>query len=185
MSPEPDWARLARQTIRTTKTAPPTSATTTPIDAPTSTSPNQSYNVLRLTQLPARALSIMSKKMFGTSVGPVEGSPAGQHHQILLGTLEYTVVAFQLAKPVATPARFVRVAGESAKDDDTRRKHEEEAETAAVTAIGLQMAVMNFATGALVIARRFLDGRKVWRLTLGLTVHKNGSEMRFTLRLSV
>ncbi|CAE7232152.1 unnamed protein product, partial [Rhizoctonia solani] len=208
---ELDHARLARPTIRTTKTAPPTTATTAPIDVPISASPSRGNNIPHPSPAStpasalARALGIASKKLFGTSAsshsgssaGPVEGSPAGQRRQILLppttepdneeelllGTLEdlaqkaetiaawadakYTVVASRPTKPIADPARFARAAGESAKGAETRRKHETEIETAAVTAIGLYMAVMSFATGAIVIARRFLDGREGVEVSAG------------------
>lgn len=133
----------------------------------------------------------------GSSAGPAEGSPAGQRRQILLpttiepdpeeehllGTLEdlaqkaetisawadtkYTVVASRPSKPIADPARFARAAGESAQGAETRRKQEVEIEMAAVTAIGLYMAVMSFATGAIVIARRFLDGREGVEVSAG------------------
>ncbi|KAG8761945.1 Serine/threonine-protein kinase [Ceratobasidium sp. 423] len=208
---ELDHARLARPTIRTTKSTPPTSATTAPIDVPTSASPTRANGLPQPSPAStpasalARALNLASKKLFGTSAsshsgssaGPAEGSPAGQRRQILLpptrepdaeeelllGTLEdlaqkaetiaawadskYTVVASRPTKPIADPARFERAAGESAKGAETRRKHEVEIELAAVTAIGLYMAVMSFATGAIVIARRFLDGREGVEVSAG------------------
>ncbi|KAJ1301060.1 hypothetical protein OPQ81_003478 [Rhizoctonia solani] len=208
---ELDRARLTRPTIRTTKSTPPTSATTAPIDVPNSASPTHANGVPQPSPAStpasalARALNLASKKLFGTSAsshsgssaGPVEGSPAGQRRQILLppttepdpeeehllGTLEdlaqkaetiaawadtkYTLVASRPTKPIADPARFARAAGESAKGAETRRKHEVEIEMAAVTAIGLYMAVMSFATGAIVIARRFLDGREGMEVSAG------------------
>ncbi|CAE6406192.1 hypothetical protein ACGC1H_006312 [Rhizoctonia solani] len=208
---ELDHARLARPTIRTTKSTPTTTATTAPIDVPTSASPSRGNNIPHPSPAStpasalARALNIASKKLFGasasshsgSSAGPIEGSPAGQRRQILLppttepdaeeelllGTLEdlaqkaetiaawadtkYTVVASRPTKPIADPARFTRAAGESAKGAETRRKHEVEIEMAAVTAIGLYMAVMSFATGAIVIARRFLDGREGVEVSAG------------------
>ncbi|CAE6514129.1 unnamed protein product [Rhizoctonia solani] len=208
---ELDHARLARPTIRTTKSTPPTSATTAPIDVPTSASPSRGNGLPQPSPAStpanalARALNLASKKLFGTSAsshsgssaGPAEGSPAGQRRQILLppttepdveeehllGTLEdlaqkaetiaawadakYTVVASRPTKPIADPARFERAAGESAKGAETRRKHEVEIELSAVTAIGLYMAVMSFATGAIVIARRFLDGREGVEVSAG------------------
>ncbi|KAH7337686.1 kinase-like domain-containing protein [Rhizoctonia solani] len=207
---ELDHARLARPTIRTTKSTP-TSATTAPIDVPTSASPSRGNAIPHPSPAStpasalARALGIASKKLFGTSAsshsgssaGPAEGSPAGQRRQILLppttepdqeeelllGTLEdlaqkaefiaawadqkYTLVASRPSKPIADPARFERAAGESVKGAETRRKHEVEVEMSAVTAIGLYMAVMSFATGAIVIARRFLDGREGVEVSAG------------------
>ncbi|CAE6467887.1 unnamed protein product [Rhizoctonia solani] len=207
---ELDHARLTRPTVRTTKSTP-TSATTAPINVPTSASPSRGNNIPQPSPAStpanalARALNLASKKLFGTSAsshsgssaGPAESSPAGQRRQILLppttgpdaeeelllGTLEdiaqkaetiaawadtkYTVVASRPTKPIADPARFTRAAGESAKGAEARRKHEVEIEMAAVTAIGLYMAVMSFATGAIVIARRFLDGREGAQVSAG------------------
>ncbi|ELU36608.1 serine/threonine kinase [Rhizoctonia solani AG-1 IA] len=209
---ELDHARLARPTIRTTKSTPPTSATIAPIDVPASASPTRASGLHQPSPAStpasalARALNLASKKLFGTSAsshhsgssaGPVEGSPAGQRRQILLppttepdpeeehllGTLEdlaqkaetiaawadskYTLVDARPSKPIADPARFARAVGETAKGAETRRKHEVEVEMAAVTAIGLYMAVMSFATGAIVIARRFLDGREGAEVSAG------------------
>ncbi|CAE6446750.1 unnamed protein product [Rhizoctonia solani] len=209
---ELDHARLARPTIRTTKSTPPTSATIAPIDVPTSASPTRVNGVHQPSPAStpasalARALNLASKKLFGTSAsshhsgssaGPAEGSPAGQRRQILLppttepdpeeehllGTLEdlaqkaetiaawadskYTLVDARPTKPIADPTRFARAAGESVKGAETRRKHEVEVEMAAVTAIGLYMAVMSFSTGAIVIARRFLDGREGVEVSAG------------------
>ncbi|CCO31320.1 hypothetical protein BN14_05359 [Rhizoctonia solani AG-1 IB] len=96
---ELDHARLARPTIRTTKSTPPTSATIAPIDVPTSASPTRVNGVHQPSPAStpasalARALNLASKKLFGTSAsshhsgssaGPAEGSPAGQRRQILL-----------------------------------------------------------------------------------------------------
>ncbi|QRV98918.1 unc51-like kinase [Ceratobasidium sp. AG-Ba] len=115
-------------------------------------------------------------------------SPSGQRRQVLLprevdpaeeellGVMEdlaqkaqvilewadtkYEFVAGRPHKPIADPARFVRNEGETAKVADARRKQEAEVEVAAVQAIALYMAVMSFATGAIVIARRFLDEKE-------------------------
>ncbi|CAE6492256.1 unnamed protein product [Rhizoctonia solani] len=167
---ELDHARLTRPTIRTTKSTPPTSATTAPIDVPTSASPSRANNI---PQPAGQRRQILL---------PPTTEPDGEE-ELLLGTLEdlaqkaetiaawadtkYTVVASRPTKPIADPARFARAAGESAKGAETRRKHEVEVEMAAVTAIGLYMAVMSFATGAIVIARRFLDGREGVEVSAG------------------
>ncbi|KAG8719177.1 Serine/threonine-protein kinase [Ceratobasidium sp. 395] len=115
----------------------------------------------------------------------IEGSPSSQRRQILLarevdpaeeellGVLEdlaqkaqvilewadakYALVAGRPHKPIPDPARFVRGEGETAKVAEARRKQEVEVEVSAVQAISLYMAVMSFATGAIVVARRFLD----------------------------
>ncbi|KAG8737194.1 Serine/threonine-protein kinase [Ceratobasidium sp. 414] len=117
----------------------------------------------------------------------IEGSPSSQRRQILLarevdpaeeellGVLEdlaqkaqaimewadtkYALVAGRPHKPIPDPARFVRGEGESAKGAEVRRKQEVEVEVAAVQAISLYMAVMSFATAAIVVARRFLDDK--------------------------
>ncbi|KAG9091100.1 Serine/threonine-protein kinase [Ceratobasidium sp. 370] len=117
----------------------------------------------------------------------IEGSPSSQRRQIflarevdpaeeeLLGVMEdlaqkaqvimewadtkYALVAGRPHKPIPDPARFVRGEGESAKGAEARRKQEVEVEVAAVQAISLYMAVMSFATGAIVVARRFLDDK--------------------------
>ncbi|KAG9075260.1 Serine/threonine-protein kinase [Ceratobasidium sp. UAMH 11750] len=72
---------------------------------------------------------------------------------------KYTLVAGRPHKPIPDPARFVRGEGETAKGAEARRKQEVEVEVAAVQAISLYMAVMSFATGAIVVARRFLDDK--------------------------
>ncbi|KAG9127580.1 Serine/threonine-protein kinase [Ceratobasidium sp. 392] len=117
----------------------------------------------------------------------IEGSPSSQRRQILLarevdpaeeellGVLEdlaqkaqvimewadtkYALVAGRPHKPISDPARFVRGEGETAKVAEARRKQEVEVEVSAVQAISLYMAVMSFATGAIVVARRFLDDK--------------------------
>ncbi|KAF8752365.1 hypothetical protein RHS01_07834 [Rhizoctonia solani] len=208
---ELDHARLARPTIRTTKSTPPTSATIAPIDVPASASlPVQAVSTnLRphphpLAHWPVHSTS--QAELFGTSASSTplwferrtsggfsrrsttpdpsppttEPDPEEEH---LLGTLEdlaqkaetiaawadskYTLVDARPSKPIADPARFARAVGETAKGAETRRKHEVEVEMAAVTAIGLYMAVMSFATGAIVIARRFLDGREGAEVSAG------------------
>lgn len=117
-----------------------------------------------------------------------DASPSGQRRQMLLprevdpaeeellGVMEdlaqkaqvimewadtkYEFVAGRPHKPIADPARFVRNEGETTKVAEARRKQEVEVEVSAVHAISLYMAVMSFATGAIVIARRFLDEKE-------------------------